>query len=400
MSRRKKIIITFVVVLLLVALGVWLYFLWNKQPVLPDDSGTFPPPSDEITPGEEVPTVLPPEAPKAFEPILRQLSKVPIAGAVLGVRNNDVFARYQERATGNVYEIGAAGDGEKRLTNTTIPRVYEALWSKAGTGLVARYVRDNSETIESFSGRITPGSSGKEGELQGTFLARGISAMAIAPDGARLFYLQEENGGASGIRSDFSGNGRAKLWGSPVSEWLVAWPTASKILLLSKPSVLASGMLLTLDPSSGASTLILRNLPGLTAIMNPTGSQVLYSTSGESNFSLFLYNLTTGSHSAIRTTTLPEKCVWSKAGDRLYCGIPKSIPQGSYPDVWYQGVISFEDEVWSVTPVSGVTERILDISGKRGLPMDLIHPEVSPDEKFLIFTDKESSTLWSLQMKE
>lgn len=400
MSRRTKIIIAVAVALLLVALGVFLYVLWGQRPPLPDASGTFPPPTDEIIPEEESPTVLPEETPKAFEPILRQLSTVPIAGAVLGARGGEAIVRYQERAAGNVYEIEAAGEGEKRLTNTTIPKVYEALWNKAGTALIARYVRDGSETVESFSAHIVPEESGKEGELQGAFLPRDIRDAAVSPSGAALFYLQDENGGAAGIRSDFSGDGKTKLWASPVKEWLVAWPAANKILLLSKPSVLASGMLLSLDPATGKTTLLLRNIPGLTALMNPITPEVLYSASGETSISLSLLDTATGKQNSVRASTFPEKCVWNKNGDRFYCGVPKSIPAGSYPDVWYQGVIAFEDEVWSFAPASGVTERVLDISGRRGIPTDLIHPQISPDEKFLIFTDKESGTLWSLQMKE
>lgn len=401
MSRRTKTIIAVVVVLLLVALGVFLYFWWNRQmPFPPDLVGTFPPPTDEITPEEKPPVILPEETPGPFEPILRQLSRVPIAGAALGTRSGEAIVRYEERATGNVFEIEADGEGEKRLTNTTIPKVYEALWNKAGTALVARYVRDGSETIESFSARIVPEESGKEGELQGVFLPRGISDAAVSPDGANLFYLQEESGGAVGIRSDFSGGGRIKLWTSPVKEWLIAWPSANKIALLSRPSVFASGMLISLDPVGGKTALLLRNVPGLTALVNPVTPEILYSASTESAISLSLFNAATGRRNDVRITTFPEKCSWNKNGDRLYCGVPKVIGPGSYPDVWYQGVVSFEDEVWSLATASGATERILDVSSKRGSPIDLVDPQVSPDEKFLIFTDKESGTLWSLQMKE
>ncbi len=401
MSRRTKTIIGVVAALLLIALGVFLYFWWNRGALIPPDlTGTFPPPTDEITPGEKPPVVLPEEARGPFEPILRQLTKVPIAGAVLGARSGEQIVRYQERATGNAYEIEADGEGEKRLTNTTIPKVYEALWSKTGTALIARYARDGSETIESFSARIVQGTAGKEGELQGVFLPRDIMDASVSPDGAALFYLQEKNGGAIGIRSDFEGDGKTQLWTSPVSEWLAAWPSANKITLLSKPSFLASGMLISLDPGSGATALLLRNIPGLTALLNPVTPDILYSVSAETNISLALVNSATGKRSDARFTTFPEKCAWSKNGERLYCGVPKVIPTGSYPDVWYQGVVSFEDEAWSLTTATGATERILDISGKRGIPIDLTRPEVSADEKFLIFTDKESGTLWSLQMKE
>lgn len=398
MPRRTKIIIAVVVVLLLIALGVLLYFLWGRPTPPPDDGGTFPPPGEEIPPVVEPPTVLPPETPGAFEPILRQLSKVPIAGSALGSRSGEAIARYIERATGNVFEIGANGEGEKRLTNTTIPKVYEALWSKSGTALIARYTRDNSEVVESFSAKVVPGASGGEGELQGTFLPRGIANVSVSPDGASLFYLQGDNGGVLGIKSEFNGNNRTKIWSSPVKEWLVSWPSASKITLLSKPSALASGMLMSLDPGTGGISLLLRGIPGLTALLNPVKPEILYSSSSETGISLFLFNITTGRQNYVRITTLPEKCAWTKTGDRLYCGVPKFIPSGSYPDAWYQGVIPFEDEVWSVTPSSGVFDRVLDISAKRGLPIDATNLQVSADEKFLIFTDKESGTLWSLQM--
>ena len=401
MSRRTKIIIAIVIVLLLIALGVFLYFLFTKQPLTPDDGGTFPPLTDEIVPPEELPTVLPEGRPGAFEPILRQLSKVPVAGAVLGLKSGVPIARYQERAAGNVYEIGADGEGEKRLTNTTIPRVYEAIWSKSGAALIARYTREgNSEVIESFSAKVNPGTSGKDGELQGSFLPRGISDAAISPDGTAVFYLQEENGGAMGIRSDLSGNGKTKLWASPVKEWLVAWPSQNRITLLSKPSALSDGMFLSLDPvSGGGGNLLLRGVMGLTALMSPARQDILYSASNESGLSLLLFDATTARERTIDTTTLPEKCAWAKNGERFYCGVPKTIPDGSYPDAWYQGVIHFEDEVWSIS-MGGSAERVLDVSTKRGIPIDLVNPQISADEKFLIFTDKESGTLWSLQMTE
>ena len=279
-------------------------------------------------------------------------------------------------------EIEADGEGEKRLTNTTIPKVYEALWSKTGSSLISRYLREGSEIIESFSARVVPSTSGTEGELQGTFLPRGILSAALSPDGKKVVYVQEENGGSSSITSDINGE------------------AAQRIALLSKSSGLASGLLISVDPRNGVKTLLLRAIPGLTALINPVKPLVLYSASGQTGITFSLLDETSGRRSPIRLTTLPEKCVWTKDGERFYCGVPKAIPQGTYPDVWYQGVISFEDEVWSSAPDTGADERIQDISDKRGLPIDLINPEISADEKFLVFMDKKSGTVWSLQMKE
>ena len=399
MSRRKKIIITTLVIVLIAALAVFLYFFFNRAPVAPPNGGEFPPPGEDVTPPEEPPTQIPEDISGPFEPILRQLSKVPIAGAILGAKDSVAIARYQERATGNIYEITAAGEDEKRLTNTTIPKVSEALWSKTGSALVSRYVRDGTETIESFSGLVNVGSGGSEGELAGIFLPRGIADAAISPAGNTLFYLQEENGGVNGIQSDLSGNGKTSLWTSPVKEWLVSWPSQSAITVLSKPSALANGMMLSLDPVSGKIALLLRGIPGLTALASPSLSQILYSQSTESGLLLRLFSATGGRQKEISFTTLPEKCAWAKSGLRVYCGVPKTIQQGNYPDIWYQGVVSFADELWAITVPNGTVTEISDISTKRGSPIDVVNGQVSPDERFLLFTDKVSGTLWSLQMK-
>ena len=398
MSRRTKIIIAIVVVLLLVAIGVFLYFFFTRVSPPIGGAGEFPPLDDELLPEEGAPTVLPEEASRPFEPILRQLSEEPIAGAVLGVKSGTPIVRFVERATGNVHEIGAAGEDQKRLTNTTIPKVHEAIWRRSGVPLLARYTREDGETIETFSGRVVPGTSEGEGELTGTFLPRNITDAAIAPDGTDLFYLQEDRGGAVGIRSELAGSGKTRIWTSPVREWLVSWPAQKRIALLSKPSALAPGMLLSLDPDTGRSTLLLKNIFGLTALMNPVQPKILFSASSETSIALYVLDSATREERPLQSATLPEKCVWAKSGERLYCGIPKIIPPGSYPDVWYQGVVSFDDEVWSID-LSGGTERVFDLSAKRGVLTDLVQPQISPDEKFFVFTDKESGTLWSLQMK-
>ena len=41
--------------------------------------------------------------------------------------------------------------------------------------------------------------------------------------------------------------------------------------------------------------------------------------------------------------TLPEKCIFNKFGSALYCAVPKQVPAEEYPDSWYQGVVSFDD---------------------------------------------------------
>ncbi|MEK7207962.1 MAG: hypothetical protein AAB699_00260 [Patescibacteria group bacterium] len=403
MSRRTKIIIWLVAAALLAALAVWLYFYFRKaEPRLPD-TGAFPAPTEGIPLGEEEPTVLPEGAgaPGAFRPILRQLSLVPIAGAVIGGKGAETRVRYIERANGNVIEIPASGGEEKRLTNTTIPKVHEALWNKTGNGVILRYLKEDGETIETFSARIKAGTGGTEGELAGTFLPAGITALALSPSADELFYLREERGELVGIRASFTGANKTELWRSPLREWLPLWTAEETLALVSKPSALSPGALLSLNRSGEQERVLLSGIAGLTALPEKTVEKVLASRSSENGVELFLFVPKTRGENALGVATLPEKCVWRTSGEALLCGVPKSIPGGSYPDSWYQGITSFADAVYEVGTRGGSrTALISEISEETGAPIDLTHPALSSDERFLVFRNKNDQTLWSLQLTE
>lgn len=402
MSRRTKIIIAIVAIALVIgAVLIWYFFFRAKPGVEPITGGEFPAVGEEAFPPEGVPPTELPEEARVFKPILRQLTTEPIAGAIAGGKSKAAIVRYLDRATGNSYEISAEGGNAKRLTNTTIPKIYEALWSKSGVAVLARYLKEDGETIETFSGSIKPRSSG-EGDLTGVFLPRNITSLALSPAGGELFYLRDERGGAVGIRAGLNGSGKTEVFRSPLSEWIPLWSAPDAIAILSKPSAVAGGMLAKISPAGGELQPIIRGVRGLTALPDHAFARVLYSASTESGFSLNLLRdaATDDASRSLSLTTLPEKCVWTKNNSALYCGVPTIVPGGSYPDAWYQGVISFTDEVWSITIADGTPELILDISNEAAAPIDLIEPQLSPDEKFLVFQNKNDLTLWSLQLKE
>ena len=77
----------------------------------------------------------------------------------------------------------------------------------------------------------------------------------------------------------------------------------------------------------------------------------------------------------------------------VYCAVPARISGSNQPDDWYQGVISFDDGVWSKNVSTGESKSILSRFGA-----DIMNIFVSDDENYLIFTDKNDGTLWSLKL--
>ncbi len=398
--QRKTAIILIISAVALLAIGfaVFYFFFFRGQEDLPPDATTFPK-SGEVGFEEEKPTVLEETREDgSFKPILRQLSTTPVAGAVIGGKESAVV-RYIDTATGNVMEIPPAGGETKRLTNTTIPKVYEALWNKTGNGVILRYLKDDTDIIQTYSARLKSGTSGAEGELQGTFLPNDIIDLTLSPNTDEVFYIREEKSGTVGIRSLFSGSGRSEIWRSPTREWLTSWPTTNSLFLTTKASVLARGMAVRVDRSSGAEEVLLREVFGLTTLPGPKARKVLYSESTGSGINLYIHDISKKSSELLSLATFPEKCVWSLDEKDALCGVPTFIREGSYPDSWYQGVVSFSDSVWSISAENGASTLVSDLSETADRPLDLIRPILSVDEKFLIFINKTDGTLWSLQLK-
>ena len=79
----------------------------------------------------------------------------------------------------------------------------------------------------------------------------------------------------------------------------------------------------------------------------------------------------------------------------LYCALPINISSSNQPDDWYQGVASFDDGIWSKNITTGESKSILSRFGA-----DIMNIFISDDENYLIFTNKNDGTLWSLKLKK
>ena len=75
----------------------------------------------------------------------------------------------------------------------------------------------------------------------------------------------------------------------------------------------------------------------------------------------------------------------------VYCAVPTTIFGSNLPDGWYQGIVSFDDGIWSKNISTGESKNVLNRFGA-----DIMNIFVSDDENHLIFTDKNDGTLWSL----
>jgi|GEM_PF-345989 len=305
--------------------------------------------------------------------------------------------RYVERATGNVYESLVDQINEVKLTTTTIPQTYEANFAGKSAFAVLRYLGDDAKTIEAFLGNMPPeilGGDTGASELSGSFLPENITDMSVSPDSSSIFYLFKNNTGVVGVTAQASGTNKNQIFSSPFTEWLSFWPNDRMITLTTKPSYAVPGYVYAIDPATKKMTRVMSGVNGLTTLASPSGKLVLYANN---TLDLRIFNIDAQGSTTVGIKTLPEKCVWGLDSIYLYCAVPNYVSGANYPDTWYQGEISFSDQIWKVNTENGNTTLLADPAAfQAGEDMDGIKLSLDKSGKYLFFVNKKDSSLWEL----
>jgi len=499
----KKIIFVTLLVILIGLIGFGLWSFQNKE------SGTgegisirdFLPFGEAPETSIETPT--PTSTPESNQPIsesgelpkLRKISEKPMAGALAFKNDSDLKIRFVDKATGHVFEANTEDVNLERLTNTTLPKIEEAIWA-GGNSVILRYLKEDGETIESISLRLIPpaekskpfefkknlkegdvsidvlnlqrtlnrdsetliaetgpGSKGNEtnrfgpkttdavkkfqvkysdevlkpqnletpsgivddstrgklNEITGanveqsqeeenlyqtalTFLPENIKDIAFITTLQKIFYLEEDSLGTVGTLADSSNQKKTQIFESGATEWTVH-KNRRDIIISTKASSNSLGFVYSLS-SSGTMKKLLGGLPGFTANVSPLKEEIIYSESAGKGLYLNLYDAVENKSFKFKHPSLPEKCVWSGT-EIIYCAVPREITSGDYPDVWYQGEVSFEDDIWAFNAKTMEETLIQKLDTTDGVQLFL-----SEDEQYLFFTNKKDSQLWSLRLVE
>jgi len=401
MSKKYIYILIGIIILALVTL-LGLFFMKSDDPT---SEGFFSFPFGNAPDGEgiNIPsnpsnTINPPVSnTNTGSGVVRQISNSPISGATIITQASTTFVRYIDRGTGHVFDYTPETGISKRVSNTTIPKAQEVVWSKDGSSFIMRIVSDS--IVKDFSARLSSAStSTPEGELGlvGSYLVGQKVSIVSSPDGKKIFYTSPtSSNGALGTVSGFDGGAPATIWQFPTKEWRIHWPISESLFLTTKASSEEKGYAYILNSKTGDMTGVLSGVTGLIANPHPTLKHVLYSEQNKGRTYLFLLELATGRISPVGPPTLAEKCAWDK-NEKLtaYCGASASLPN-NLPDNWYKGTVSFNDEIWKMNFETGET-KLLASKDSFGGEIDVENIMVSEDGKLLIFQNKKNLSLWSV----
>lgn len=295
--------------------------------------------------------------------------------------------RYIKKSDGHIYGTYLTTKITSKISNSTIPKIHEGIFASNPNNIIYRLLGNDESTIKTI-----PGVLGSKGV---GFLPDNIVDLSISPNGNNIFYMVPNSSGILGVVGSFSESKIAQIFSSPFTEWLTQWPTAQTIFITTKASYNIDGYMYSLNSSTGKMVKILSKVKGLTTLADPTGDKVLYNTTTQSGPKLGIYTISKNSYTDTGLYGLPEKCTWSN--ENIYCAIPNEINGFQYPDVWYQGQVSFNDTFYQIQSGTGVTRELANSTLET--PVDGVHLFLDDKDQTIYFINKKDSTLWSLSIK-
>lgn len=389
----------------------WYFFLnKNSAPVADIARGISPFGSGENLPnGEMVNSSIPaiiegkvsvnnqPEIPTAD---LFKVTSEPVAGfVILSDKTSTTTARYVERATGHIYSADLLTNIKNRLSNQTLPKIYEAYFNQNGDSVLLRSLKNDSDMVENTIISLTPDKTKTEIPYQISLnpLRRDIKAVAVGSNNT-LFYVSRDTNTITS--SSFENTNKKTVLASPFTNWRLI--TAGRNLMIhTKASFNVPGYAYSVNINSGGLIKILGPLNGLVASINPSGTRVLYSYNENGQNKLFVKNLKEDKTLEILPATLADKCIWSTKREWvIFCAIPINGLSDGEPDNWYKGVTHFSDYIWFFDTNSNVARVLTESDRPFGTEIDVIEPKLSENEDYMAFINKLDLSLWALKLPE
>jgi hypothetical protein len=423
----KKIILI-VLIILLIALGLF-FFLGNGKEKISDffsgdtDFGSFfdiEPQSknDFVQNPPTTPTDTTPTSSKYVAPVLRQISFEPVSGytfysttststrssinikgeeSIEEFKATSTVIRFQERATGHMYDVFEFMQSPQKVSNATIQKIYNTFFSTNKNQFVYQNLAFNNEQIiTSFAKLIF--STTTDTVLEKNTISSAVTDFVYNKNSNRLIYSIKQNGVSAIYTSNPDRTDEKLVTTVPFTEFILDPLTSTEVVLTTKASQVIPGYAYILNTTTGSLNKILGNIPGLLVKVSPDKKYYLYSQSEQTRPSIRSYNTKTQKTNLGTIDTIPEKCVFSqKNTSEIYCFGSIIYQAGQYPDDWYKGKVFNRDSLFKINLENNQISIIYNFDADE-LSFDVINPQLTANDSFMVFQSKYDLTLWSLDL--
>ncbi|MDP3989446.1 MAG: hypothetical protein Q8P93_04395 [bacterium] len=335
-----------------------------------------------------------------------QVIDQPQAGFVVLNQGGTTAVRYLSRETGHVFDY-TKELGSVRLSNRTIPHIIRATWKADGGGALLlrnegsatqRVVRATLDRVETANEDplSDPSSRPTPYTLGGETLPSSIISAVLSPDGETIALLERADEVTTVSTLPFESTESVLLFSSPHPAWGVSWDGEEEIVVASLPSPNYAGVSFMLESQTGRLTQRGEGV-GLTFLLGPdAGSSISTRLVNGTPVSQF------NDHALNTTISLPfvtypqEKCVY--VGDtQAVCAAPSDNDLFGYPHRWYQGYVSFTDDLWLIDRTAGTVFSLYDTDSDT-LSLDMVNLSFDNDSNELYFENKRDNSVWMIAL--
>lgn len=360
-------------------------------------------------------------------PVLRQISFEPVSGFTFYATTStstrtslnqietdlvqefiatSTVIRFQERATGHLYDVFEFKSAPEKVSNITIQKVYNTIFSNNANVFLYQTPSFNNEEIRTtYAQNILPQvATGTTPAIEQSIYKQEISTVISdfvhLKNTNRLFYAIERINGSDFYTSDLQRTSETPISSVSFKEFTLEQINDNFILLQTKASANAVGYAYTLNISTGAITKFIGNIPGLLTKMSPDMNYYLYSESDRSRPILRAQDVKNGITRRIGLDSLPEKCAFSKLNSaQLYCFGSLQYKAASYPDDWYKGKVFNPENLYKIDLSTGLVEVTYTFTEVDApADFDVMKVMITNNDNFIIFQNKNDLTLWTINL--
>jgi len=380
MNNTKKIFIIAVIVLVVLVGALLIYNLFFKT-VSPTATGEPSAPAARETNGSQNGNLASLK--------LKAISQEKVFSPSIG--ENGETVKYFLRTNGHIFESDFNGGNLKEKSSVTLDNPLKALWSPDKEKVIGIF-NENGQ-VKKYFYNYTSGQSAP--------LPDQIAYIAWSPDSKKIAYqFSPTNSDESSISiADPDGSNYKNIFRTRLNNLIVDWPITAKISLLTPISGLSQGLVYALNSANGELSTVLTDYYGLNIKWSPKADKLLFSSTDSSgkNPILRLANETGSNTKDLRTSTIADKCVWSKDDRSVFCAIPQEIsPNAVWPDDYYKGRVIVNDDFYKINLETNEKTKIAGSSELTGYDAQELF--LSPKEDYLFFVNRRDGLLYSLRL--
>jgi len=381
------------IVTIIILMAVWVYLLFFGVPSKGEvfNAFDFGDTTDQNIPGPTATEEVVVTDNNTFEPLaqLRQLTTKQVIGytEVAKDASSTPVIYFAEAGTGHVFSLDLTTGVENRISNITIPVASKAAISKNGQYVAIASDSDLQQSGIEILTLATDGSAPSSFAIDEPVIDFKMST------GDDLLYANQTNNSVIGKSLNLKTKVTKTLFEIPFREAVIVWGETADAThyVYPKASSQLEGYFYQIQKGTLSRTPIAGY--GLTTIGNGTYS--IFTRQENNHYQSYSYDVSKNTAASLVMGFLPEKCAFSKNNAAAaVCAYTFNSDTATLPDTWYQGEISFSDDLWEVSLADSESLLLVDTLAVSGRELDIINLLVSTDDEQVYFINKNDRTLW------